>query len=69
MGRDFFTLNFMALLTLLFIALKLTNHIDWSWVLVLSPLWLPWIIVISGAAIVGMASMIIMLIEKIMEKR
>jgi hypothetical protein len=28
------------LLTVLFIGLKLTNHIDWSWAWVLSPLWI-----------------------------
>lgn len=29
-----------ALLTLLFVALKLTGHIDWSWWWVLSPVWI-----------------------------
>jgi len=32
--------GFAGLLTLLFIGLKLSSHIDWSWVWVLSPLWL-----------------------------
>jgi len=31
--------GFFSLLTLLFIALKLTGHIDWSWWWVLAPLW------------------------------
>jgi len=31
---------FIPLLTLLFIGLKLTGHIAWSWWWVLSPLWL-----------------------------
>lgn len=30
-----------TLLTVLFIGLKLTNYIDWSWWLVLAPLWIP----------------------------
>jgi hypothetical protein len=30
-------LSFVGALTLLFIALKLTGHIDWSWWWVLSP--------------------------------
>ena len=30
-----------TLLTALFVGLKLTNHIDWSWWWVLSPLWIP----------------------------
>jgi hypothetical protein len=31
-------IGFNGLLTIVLIALKLTNHIDWSWWLVLSPL-------------------------------
>jgi ABC-type multidrug transport system permease subunit len=33
--------SFFSLLTLLFIGLKLTNYIDWSWWWVLAPLWMP----------------------------
>lgn len=29
-----------TLLTVLFVGLKLTGHIDWSWAWVLSPLWI-----------------------------
>ena len=32
---------FLVLLTTLFIGLKLTGNIDWSWWWVLSPLWVP----------------------------
>jgi hypothetical protein len=39
-------INFMDGLSLLFIGLKLTGHLDtWSWVEVLSPLWGPFMIV------------------------
>ena len=31
--------GFLGLLALLFIGLKLTGHIDWSWLWVLAPLW------------------------------
>jgi len=34
-------IGFFGLLTILFIGLKLTGHIAWSWVWVLSPLWGP----------------------------
>lgn len=34
-------IGFCGLLTILFIALKLLGQIDWSWLLVLSPLWIP----------------------------
>lgn len=33
--------GFTGLLTIAFIVLKLTGHIDWSWIWVLSPLWIP----------------------------
>lgn len=34
-------IGFCGALTILFIALKLFNKITWSWLWVLSPLWLP----------------------------
>ncbi len=34
------SIGFPALLTLLFIALKLTKVINWSWIWVLSPVWI-----------------------------
>lgn len=34
-------IGFFGLLTILFIGLKLTNYITWSWWWVLSPLWIP----------------------------
>ena len=33
-------IGFPGLLTVLFVGLKLTGHITWSWVWVLSPLWI-----------------------------
>lgn len=35
------TTPFFSLLTILFIGLKLTGHIDWSWIWVLAPIWIP----------------------------
>ncbi len=29
------------MLTVLFVGLRLTDHIDWSWIWVLSPMWIP----------------------------
>ena len=37
-------ITFLGLLTILFIGLKLTHYIDWSWFWVLSPIFLPLII-------------------------
>ena len=49
-------IGFVGLLTILFIALKLLCKISWSWVWVLSPLWIPVaisIILIIIAFIIG----------------
>jgi hypothetical protein len=44
---------FLGILTLIFITLKLTGHIAWSWWWVLSPLWIPVAIVLLIAIIFG----------------
>ena len=44
-------IGFCGLLTIAFIVLKLTNYIDWSWWWVLSPLWIPCIIIIVVVAL------------------
>lgn len=46
-------LSFFSILTLIFITLKLTGYITWSWFWVLSPMFLPLIIV--GGLIIGLA--------------
>ena len=46
-------IGFFGLLTILFIALKFTGYIDWSWWWVLSPVWIP--IVIIGIIILFIA--------------
>lgn len=35
---------FLALLAVLFIGLKLTGYVTWSWLWVLAPLWIPFVI-------------------------
>ena len=46
-------IGFVGLLTLIFITLKLTGYIAWSWVWVLSPIWIGFIliIVLAGFAV------------------
>lgn len=34
-------ISFTGLLTILFVGLKLTGFINWSWLWVLSPMWIP----------------------------
>jgi hypothetical protein len=48
-------IGFSGLLTILFIGLKLTNVITWSWWWVLSPLWINAAIVMLVLLIVGIA--------------
>ena len=45
-------ISFCGLLTIVFIALKLTHVIDWSWVWVLAPLWIPVAFIILVGVIV-----------------
>ena len=45
--------GFAGLLTILFIALKLLGVISWSWLWVLSPLWVTYSIILVVAIIVA----------------
>lgn len=40
-----------TLLFIVFLILKLTHVIDWSWWWVTSPLWIPWVIVLGFGAL------------------
>lgn len=52
-------IGFAGLLTVAFVVLKLTGHIDWPWLWVLSPLWITaclWVVVlIFCIVIIGIA--------------
>ena len=52
-----------GLLTVLFVGLKLTNYITWSWVWVLAPLWIP---VAIGVGLISIA-VLIFLVKKILK--
>jgi hypothetical protein len=43
--------SFLELLTILFIGLKLLKVINWSWWLVLAPIWLPIALPIVGVVV------------------
>lgn len=55
------TVNFpiFGILGLIFITLKLTGHITWSWLWVLSPFWLPIAVILGLAAIVFIGAFVI----------
>lgn len=51
-----------GLLTVLFIGLKLTNYITWSWLWVLAPLWMP---IAIGVGLISIA-VLMFLVKKIL---
>lgn len=44
--------GFVGLLTLLFITLKLTGYVTWSWLWVLSPLWIDPLVGITAGLLI-----------------
>jgi hypothetical protein len=42
-----------TVLFLIFMVLKLTNYIDWSWWWVTAPLWIPLLIILGVLAVIG----------------
>jgi len=52
------SISFAGLLTIVLITLKLTGHIDWSWIWVLSPLWIGLVITL---VIIGVGLLAILL--------
>ena len=48
--------NFLGLLFLVFLVLKLTNIIDWSWWWITAPLW-------GGFAIIGIILIIVLFVK------
>lgn len=52
-------IGFGGLLTILFIALKLTHAIDWSWWLVLAPIW----VVLAIVALILIGCLVIALLD------
>ena len=53
-------IGFTGLLTILFIGLKLTGYINWSWWWVLSPIWIS---ILLGLTILAIALLIIVINE------
>jgi hypothetical protein len=55
-------IGFLGVLAAIFITLKLTGYIDWSWWMVLAPIWGPW-------AVIGAVGMIVMVLAIVGERR
>jgi hypothetical protein len=62
--------SFLFLLFFLFLALKLTDAVDWSWWWVTSPLWLPaalGLVLVLGLSVAGVS--IYKLVTKLLKKK
>ena len=53
---------FISGLTLLFVYFKMINHIDWSWIWVLSPLWIGFLVAI-------LISIVAIIVDAILEQK
>jgi hypothetical protein len=51
-------IGFSGLLTVLFVGLKLTGHITWPWLWVLSPIWISALIAIAIITILLIAAIV-----------
>lgn len=61
-------IGFAGMLALLFIGLKLGGVINWSWLWVLSPLWIPLAIVMAIFGFIGLGLGITALVALIADK-
>ena len=47
-----------TILFLIFLVLKLTNFIDWSWWWITAPLWIPIVVVVGIIGVIGIITII-----------
>lgn len=59
-------IGFVGALTILFIALKLLNKIDWSWWWVLSPIWISAVVIVLVFLILFIVMGIVYMLDKIL---
>ena len=52
------SISFTNLLGVAFIVLKLCHVIEWAWVWVLAPIWIPWALVLAILAVAGIITLI-----------
>jgi uncharacterized integral membrane protein len=62
-------ISFGSALFLVLLVLKLTNTIDWSWWWVFSPFWMPLVIVMAFAGVIGFVGLISKVVGVFSRKR
>jgi hypothetical protein len=55
MNKKRIDINFSGFLLILFVILKLTGAIEWSWLWVFSPLWIPYALILIVLLIGGIS--------------
>lgn len=60
------SINFpiLGILGLIFITLKLTGHITWSWLWVLGPFWIPFAIALAIFIVVFLGSLVVDIFDR-----
>ena len=61
-------MNLITILGLLFLTLKLTGHIDWSWWWVLAPFWIPLTIAAAGWVMIGISYLLMTKEERVRQR-
>jgi hypothetical protein len=62
-------IGFLGILTIVFVILKATGYIDWSWYLVFLPIWGPLALVLIISAGAGTVALLVLIYEHFSEKR
>ena len=62
-------IGFTGLLTIVFITLKLTHFIDWSWWWVLSPLWISFSLFMGVLLIAGIWAILIVWLNSVSKNK
>lgn len=57
-------IGFLGLLTILFIALKLTHYIDWSWWWVLSPVGIPVCLIVAFGSFYFLLKLVMFVLKR-----
>lgn len=67
--RHYGGISVISLLGVAFVVLKLTGYIDWPWIWVLAPFWIPWVVLFAFLAIAGLVASVVVLLDNRATKR